>query len=136
MFIVTLTALPMAGVGRARLTVTPGEGAGVTLDVKAGAFASAPLLLAEGTTFAFKMTLQLDAYPISSARAENVPSDGGFHVQVIGPSQPSGRPSGVGHIAHLMAQGQVAIELVCDGPPPHRQSCPGSLTCDDITLTC
>lgn len=132
MFVVTLVALPMPGVTRARVTVTPFQGTPVVLVVPPGGFASATI--SPEDTFGFKTTLEVDGYPQSSMRVENAPSDGSLHVQVIGSAKVGGRPFGVGHIIHSLAQQNV--ELVCNGPPPRRQSCPGSLTCDDYTLTC
>ena len=132
MFVVTLVAAPMPGVARATVTITPGQGNGVVLTVQPGGFASVTIS-PSGTTFDFTTKLEVDGFSPSSARAKRVPSDGGFHVQVIGSAQPGGRPFGIGHIAHSTTQNVV---LVCDGPPPRHQSCPGSLTCDDYTLTC
>jgi hypothetical protein len=133
MFIVTLIALPMPGVTGAQVTVTPIYGSPVVLSVQAGQFTSATIAAPE-SIFGFKTTLEVGGHPISSARVENVSSDGSFHVQVIGPAKLGGRPFGIGHITHSFAQQSVV--LVCDGPPPRRQTCPGSLTCDDYTLTC
>lgn len=135
MFVVTLTALPMPGVLGARLTVNPVgiDLSPVVLVVPAGGVASVNMFPTT-SGFIFETTIQADGYPPSSMLVENVPSDGGLHVQMIGSQQLGGRPFGIGYIIHSYAQ--QAVVLVCKGPPPRRQSCPGSLTCDDYTLTC
>lgn len=81
MFVVTLVALAMPGVTRAQMTMTLDAGNDVVLTVQPGASASATIPLPSGTTLGSKTTLALDGYPAASARAEQVPSDGGFHVR-------------------------------------------------------
>jgi hypothetical protein len=134
-FLVTIIALSTAGIGSARLTLTSRSIATpLVLEVTSGRFASAQLRL-QVSTFSFAVALEIDG-TIASAAAANIPSDGGFHVQVIG------MPRAVGHIVHdptiIPTQ---ALELSCLNDPSQKVTCPGSLRCTDssggdFTLTC
>jgi hypothetical protein len=134
MFLVTLMALPTAGIGSAQITVTTPGISPLVLEVTGGRFASAQMQ-APGSTFNFEATLEIDGTN-TSAIALNIPTDGGLHVQVIGASR------AVGHIVHdLAAAAAQALELACPNNPSYKVTCPGSLRCTDpsggdFTLTC
>ena len=135
MFRVTLIGLPIPTLTKARLTVTTDDGSGLILDVISGGFAVGQLNL-RGATSDVTAALQLNDGSPSVAKALHLPSNTSLHIQIVDTMQSPGSLQGIGHIVHPGMRGQNPIELECDGNPPRKQSCPGSLVCGDLTLTC
>src|SRR5687768_835372 len=100
MFRITFVALKMDGIHNAVLAVYPDKAKPIELRVEAGGFAEGDISFHEQATFDFQTTLFLNEKYKSTIKVKQVPTNGGLHVQVIGPWQRSGRPVGIGHILH------------------------------------
>jgi hypothetical protein len=131
--LLTLFSPSQPGLSKVRLTVTV-DNYTVILEVPSGGFAQGNVPLKPGKVQNIKVAVQFNGANVSNGRAENVPSDASLHVQVVRKAPSSGRPHAIGHFIH--AAGTPPLEIGCDNPSGPKVTCPGSITCDDLTLTC